>query len=213
MFNLRRFAIGGVVILLGVVYVMRQPDKTPPNQAVRATRAVAPPVRGTLGMLTTHERTGDDGMVEDPTAPSATNVSHRYRQRVAGLKARLDAAPADTSALSELAGLYFDAHSMESAAEHYEAYLALRPQARQHWLDLATAHASLGNWEAASEATAGLLAEYPGDAAGLYNMGVIAANQADTEAAADWLHRAMETEDSDIADKARAALARLTGTN
>ncbi len=210
MHSLKRFAIpGGILLVIAAVLLMR-PSRTPaPSRQSVGKRPVAA-VAGSMGMLTTHERTPG---FDDPAAPSASNVSHRYRQKVAVLEARVLAAQDDTTALAELAGLYFDAHAMETAVERYQAYLVLRPKARQHWLDLATAQASLGRWAAASEATKGLLAHYPDDPAGLYNMGVIAANQSDINSAAEWLHRAIESDDSEIVQKARATLARLTSPN
>ncbi len=202
----KRFAIlGAAVLLIAVVYLM-MPSKT------RSGRSDAwrPATAASAGMLTTRARSLG---LKDPSVPSASNVSHRYRQKVAVLEARLIAVPDDTTSLAELAGLYFDAHAMESAIERYRAYLLLRPKARQQWLDLATAEASMGRWSEASQATVGLLGEYPDDPAGLYNMGVIAANQSDINEAGNWLHRAMESDDSEISGKARAALARLTALN
>ncbi len=143
-------------------------------------------------------------------APSAENVSHDYRRRVAELQGRIETAPDDTLALRELAGMQFDAHSMEAAAALYERYLVLVPGARQAWLDLATAQASLERWNDAEQTMLRMLDLFPDDPAGTWNLGAVLANQGRPEEAATWWHRTMESADTALAAQARRALASLT---
>lgn len=144
---------------------------------------------------------------QDP--PSATNVSHDFRRRVAELQTRLDSAPADTLALRELARMLFDAHSMEEASALYERYVGLVPDARQAWLDLATAQASLERWDEAEQTMLRMLDVFPDDPAATWNLGAILANQGRSEEAATWWHRTVESADTALAAKARHALSSL----
>jgi tetratricopeptide (TPR) repeat protein len=146
-----------------------------------------------------------------PTAPSSSNVSHEFRRRVADLRDRIAAAPADTAALRELAGLLFDAHAMEEAADLYARYLALEPAARQARLDLATAQAALRRWEDAERTMLEMLDVFPDDPAATWNLGAILANQGRTEEAAAWWHRTVESADTALAGQARRALSTLYG--
>ncbi len=149
------------------------------------------------------------GEVSGEPAPSSENVSHAFRVRVEELRGRLDAEPADTLALGQLADLLFDAHRLEEAAGLYERYLAIEPHARQVWLDLAAARADLGLLADAEGTLARMLEEYPDDPAATWNLGALAANQGRMEEAAEWWHRTAASSDSTLSRMAREALSRL----
>jgi len=149
-----------------------------------------------------------DAVSAEP-APSSDNVSHSFRVRVAHLRERLETEPSDTLALGELADLLFDAHRMEEAVQLYEQYVAVRPLARQVWLDLATARADLGLLAEAESTLAHMLELYPDDPAATWNLGALAANQGRREEAAEWWHRTMASSDSSLSRKAREALSSL----
>ncbi len=141
-----------------------------------------------------------------PVAPS-------FHQETEALRARLADAPADTAALRRLATLLQDAHQPAEAAQYWRRLLAISPDDRQAWLDLAHSAAATGDWRGAEDATRSLLERYPGDFYAMYNLGAIRANAGDTSAAREWWDRVAEQkEDPALADRAEESLVRLGAT-
>jgi tetratricopeptide (TPR) repeat protein len=137
-------------------------------------------------------------------------VSGEFRHEMAILEDRLAEDPADTDALLRSAVLLQDAHQPAEAAQRYRRLLAIDPRNRQAWLDLANVAAEAGDWPGALEATEGLLAAFPDDPEGLWNLGAIHANQNRTEEArAAWRRAAEQTADPEIAGRAADALERI----
>ncbi|WP_456428814.1 tetratricopeptide repeat protein [Rhodocaloribacter sp.] len=143
--------------------------------------------------------------------PNKDNVSHSFRVRMARLENRLKTEPKDTTALYELATLLQDAHRPDSAAVVYERYVRLHPGNHQAWLDLANCYAEAEQWTHAEQTMRGLLERYPDDPSALYNLGAIAANRGEMEAAAQWWTKAKDQQSSpEMATMAADALARIT---
>lgn len=185
------------LLLVVVVTYLRQPGSGPQTTGAQGLTGGHPPISGAEGAPST-----------SPT-PSADNVRHDFKARLAELELAIARNPADTTALQELARLRFDAHDMKAAEQHLAAYLARHPANRQAWLDLATAQASLSDWDSARSTTERMLDRYPGDVAAEYNMGAILANMGRKEEAAEWWRRVAESDDATMAMRARQSLEQL----
>jgi tetratricopeptide (TPR) repeat protein len=137
-------------------------------------------------------------------------VSGEFRHEMAVLEDRLRKEPADPEALLRSAVLLQDAHQPAEAAERYRRLLAVDPANRQAWLDLANVAVEAGDTAGALAAAEGLLAEFPDDPEGLWNLGAIQANRGRTEEArAAWRRASEQTADSTIAARAAEALERI----
>jgi tetratricopeptide (TPR) repeat protein len=146
----------------------------------------------------------------DPHARSSkSNVSAGFHARLESLKLHLAAAPNDTALLIGTARLLDDAHQPGEAITYYERYLAVDPESRQVWLDVANAYAALGRWEKALKATESVLKIKPDDLAAMYNLGAIYANMGSYEEARSWWERVRGHPDGSLADRAAASLERL----
>lgn len=152
------------------------------------------------------------GTEQESVEPSAENVDPSFHARVMSLEQEVEAAPTDTSLLLELAHLRQDAHQMVEAAEAYERLLEVAPDHYQARLDLALCYAELGRWNDALLTTEAVLVAKPNDPAALYNIGAIHANQENFEdARVAWERVAAQTEDADLAMRARQSLSQLSG--
>ena len=155
-----------------------------------------------LGPVPTHDSAAD--------APNARNVTAQFREERHQLEAQIEADPADTVALLKLAHLLHDAHLEAEAEPHYAAYTRRHPANRQAWLDLATVQAAAVDWASARASTEAMLRLYPGDPAGLYNLGAIFANTGEMERAAQtWQRVADQRDNPELAAKAVSSLQRL----
>ncbi len=176
--------IAVLVVVLGAVYVAGTGGPAPV--------ATAPPPADTT------------------VAPTAENVDPTIHARMMALRAEVEAAPADTAKLLALARMEHDAHQFEAAAATYERLIALAPAHRQAHLDLAQAWAAMGRWADARAAMERMLARFPDDPSGLYNLGAILANQGDYAAARPyWARVRTQTADPELAQQAAASLERL----
>lgn len=144
-------------------------------------------------------------------APSADNVDPGFHARLMTLRDRLTASPDDTTALLEAARLEQDAHQLAASAEHYERFLALATERRQVWLDLANVYAGLGQWDDAREASERMLVYFPDDPSARYNLGAIAANGGDYDAARQHWTAVRDSHDEALASQAATSLAQLDG--
>jgi tetratricopeptide (TPR) repeat protein len=137
-------------------------------------------------------------------------VSGEFRHEMAVLEDRLAKDPADPEALFRSAVLLQDAHQPAEAAERYRRLLAVDPANRQAWLDLANVAVEAGDTAGALAATEGLLAEFPDDPEGLWNLGAIQANRGRIEEArAAWRRASEQTADPAIAGRAAGALEQI----
>lgn len=141
--------------------------------------------------------------------PSAQNVDPVVHARLMTLRRDVEAAPRDTALLFELARMEYDAHQLEPAVATFERLLAVAPDHRQAYLDLAQALVTLGRPEDASGAMERLLDRYPGDLAALYNLGAIAANQGDNDGARRHWTQVAAANDAEMARRASESLAEL----
>ncbi|MEP0548955.1 MAG: tetratricopeptide repeat protein [Rhodothermales bacterium] len=143
--------------------------------------------------------------------PSADNVDPSFHARLMALREQLTTTPDDTTALLQAARLEQDAHQLPAAAEHYERYLALRPQAHQVWLDLANVLAGDGRWDEAQRASESMLEHYPDDPSAMYNLGAIHANQGRPDEARRWWTSVQGGADASLAERATSSLGQLAG--
>lgn len=142
--------------------------------------------------------------------PDGENVAPSFHVEMEMLNKRLDASPQDTTALLRMARLKQDGHETEEAIAYYRRYLALRPGARQAWLDLTQCLGTLAQWDEALEATQTLLDRFPDDPAALYNLGAIYANTSRfDEARATWQRVTRQDADEQMKTMAEGALQRL----
>jgi len=166
-----------------------------------------------IGWLSVGSR--DDGLAWRPLAatvapPDRENVAGSYHVREMQLRSRLEREPGDSAGLLELARLLQDAHRPAEAARLYERYLEAAPSDRQAWLDRAASHGDAGDWAAAESAMRSMLERFPGDPAGMHNLGATLANQNRALEARPWFERAAaQTVDAATARAARLALNRL----
>ncbi len=139
--------------------------------------------------------------------PSSENVSHSFFRRRKELDDLIEDNPADTTSIRLLAMLLQDAHQLEEAGMWYETYLEFRTSGRQVWLDLASVYAAEMNWDDAVSAMQRMLKIFPEDPAGQYNLGAIHANQgAFDEAKSWWLKVSLQSDDTELRDRAIEAL-------
>ena len=149
-------------------------------------------------------------VVASDAAPSSANVDPTFHTQLMALRQQVDAAPSDTTLLLQLARLEQDAHQFAEAATTYERVLALAPDHRQAYLDLALSYGQLGLWNEARIATERLLARDPDDPSALYNLGAIHANQGEAEDARRlWTRVQQQSRDAQLAQQATASLTRL----
>ena len=143
-------------------------------------------------------------------APSKENVNYGFRAELAMLQLRLRREPDDTALLARTARLLQDAHQPREAVVYYQRYLELDPANRRVWLDLASAHAGLGQWDDAEKASLAVLERHPGDAEVMYNLGAIHANKGEYAEARDWWEKVKAQEgDGELASLAEASLLRV----
>ena len=168
-----------------------------------ASSAAPSPAAPASPFWTTHE----------PSAaftPDGRNVAPSLHVEMEALRERVATAPEDTTALLRLARLKHDGHQTDEAIDYYRRYLALRPEARQAWLDLAQCYGEQARWADALEATRQMLDRFPDDPAALYNLGAIHANTGrPDEARAAWQRVTRQDRDPAMKTKAEAALQRL----
>ncbi len=193
--------VGAALLLLVVVvvyFVVRTPGG--PDSVAHPQRAQESPVPSS-------------GTDDEAVEPSKDNVNHTYFQRVQRLKMQIADAPEDTTAMRELARLYQDAHQSVESATLYERYLALNPDSKQEWLDLAAVYAQTTDWVAAESTMVRTLIRFPDDPAVQYNVGAIRANQSDYQGAREWWQKvATQNRDSDLRDRALKSLQKIPGT-
>jgi cytochrome c-type biogenesis protein CcmH/NrfG len=151
------------------------------------------------------------GIAPGTGAPSAQNVSHDFKTRLADLERRVSETPEDTASLAELGRIKLDAHDLPGAVASLREYLDLRPANHQAWLDLANGLAMQANWTDARGVLEDMLQVYPADGAAQYNIGAVLANKGAIDEALPWWHLAVAGNDPKAAESARTALARTTG--
>lgn len=202
----RRIAMAGCATTAAVLLAA---GHLPTNQkAVRAPHAAVS--EATQQLPEGSFRHGEEPM----RGPTASNVSHSYRVRLAQSRARVEANPVDTAALATVATLLHSAHEAPEAIEYYERYLAQGGRRRDVLLEMAGACVYAKRWEAAERAMLALLDTSPDDSEAMYNLGAIRANQGDYEAARHWWERVRDRPEANVqlAAKAAASLQRLPPT-
>lgn len=143
-------------------------------------------------------------------SPSALNVTRSTTKQLDALRMRVVESPEDTMHVVRLARMLQNAHQPDEASKYFKHYLALRPENRQAWLDLAQNLAELKRWEEAQKAMESMLTHFPDDPSGLYNLGAIYANQARIEEARQiWTQVATQSSDLSVAEMAASSIDRL----
>lgn len=143
--------------------------------------------------------------------PSADNVSDGYYHEIFVLEEMIAANPSDTVALAKLGRLTQDGHDFNKARSAYEAYLKLRPDGRQVWIDLTAVLAGLKDWQAAEATLQEMLGHFPGDETALYNLGALAANAGRfDEARTRWTDLMESASDPDMRARTASSLKRLS---
>ncbi len=188
-------SVAGLVITTAVVFLQRSPA---PESVTEAVAGATP------------ERVSD-GFSALSETPNKDNVSHDYRVRVARLRAQIEKEPNDSTALISLASLQQDAHKVAEAAANYERYLALNPESRQAWLDLANCYAQMKEWQKAEKTILRMLEHHSDDPAGMYNLGAVYANMGRTDEAVSWWKKTQKQQiDAELSSKAAAALIQIS---
>lgn len=197
--------VAPALLVLGVVAVS--------GLFYRTRVAVAP--RGSGGPGSAVSQPGAVTSPHPATASPSTasaSVAPLFQARVEELEARVAAEPENGTALLELARLLHDGHRAADAVPYYRRARALRRDDAQVIFDLASAHAEMGDWEAAASALLERLDDDPGDAVALYNLGAVRANQGRNEEADRLLVQAQgATSDGALLARISKALARLRG--
>jgi len=203
--NYRILIIVAIPLLLIGMYLM---SSTSQDQGSVTDDFVHPTIPGGNGMLRAQ---GDDSPTSaGGLAPSSENVADTYYHEIFVLEETLARTPSDTLAMLKLGRLFQDGHKLPEADKQYSDYLALNPNARQVWLDLAATRALDKRYPDAEAAIHSMLELYPGDASALYNLGAIAANSGDLERARTiWQELVDQSDDATITGMATRSLARL----
>ncbi|WP_412061611.1 hypothetical protein [Rubrivirga sp. IMCC45206] len=181
--NARLAVVGlALAVVLLIAYVALAPGASPPPPEPTATVSAA--------------------------APSASNVDPGIHARLMQLRADADAAPDDLDAQLEYARMAAGAHRGAEAAEALERAVALAPEQRQPWLDLANAYGAAEDWDAVAGASRRMLARFPDDGEAQYNLGAAHANAGRrAEAEAAWA--SVAAGDGPLAAQAQGSLVRL----
>lgn len=171
-------------------------------------------------------RDGAGSGAETPTAPAdaahaaagvqtgngAGDVAARFQEQVRALEAQLAANPGDRGMVLRLAQLLHDGHRVGDALPLYRRAMELDPSDPQPYYDLASAHAGLGDWDAAASVLEERLDLNRQDAVALYDLGAVRANQGRPAEAVRLLEEAREaTSDGALRARISEALARLKG--
>lgn len=194
-----------VPLLLFAGYLLMQSGTSP----TKNTGFVHPPVAGRSadGMLRAQAGSGE---TPGSVTPSADNVSDGYYHEIFVLEEALKVNPSDTTAMAKLGRLTQDGHDFEKARKAYSDYLALRPEGRQIWIDLTAVHAGLQDWTAAKRTLNQMLERFPGDETALYNLGALAANAGNLDAAREqWTTLLKTVKDPDLKARIQSSLQRL----
>ena len=146
------------------------------------------------------------------TGVDVSDVAARFQQQVDSLEAQLAVTPSDRLLVLRLAQLLHDGHRVPDALPLYRRAMDLDPSDPQPYYDLAAAHASLGDWDAAAAVLDERLDQDSGDAVALYDLGAVRANQGRPEEAKRLLEEARDaTSDGALRARISEALARLKG--
>lgn len=194
-----------VPLLLFAGYLMMQSG----SSGAEDPAFVHPPVGGRTadGMLRAQAGSGES---PNGVTPTADNVSDGYYHEIFVLEEALKVNPSDTTAMAKLGRLTQDGHDFEKARKAYSDYLALRPEGRQIWIDLTAVHAGLQDWTAAERTLNQMLERFPGDETALYNLGALAANAGNMDAAREqWTKLLKTVKDPDLKARTESSLMRL----
>ncbi len=128
------------------------------------------------------------------------------------LRTRLSKAPEDTLHLFQLAVLLVQKGAFDEAATYFEKYLKLHPTGRQAYLELAQIYSTKQQWQQAADVMKRMLEYFPDDAAALYNLGAILANQGNIKEAQQYWHKVLQLPgDTEAHRLARTSLKKLVG--
>lgn len=134
------------------------------------------------------------------TAPSKTNVTPSYSERVEQLKKSVAENPSNAPHLIALAQLLMDGHQNKEAIRYFEKGEKLQPKNDSLLLDLSVCYFNEREYANALKTTEKILSLYPGHPRALYNKGAIyAAMNRNDEAVAVWkvlLRTAPESEEA-----------------
>jgi len=200
------------LLLVAWFLVLKSPSSDAPASS-ESQGFVHPPVSTPRsdGMLRAQAPAAQAIQVQEPVVrPTSDNVNARYYEQIFVLEERIKTVPDDTTALAKLGRLYQSGHAFSEAEASYSAYLALRPEGRQVWIDLTAVYAGLEDWDQARSTLDNMLIRFPGDESALYNLGALSANAGDLASArSQWQSLLDSTDDDDLADRLRMSIARV----
>ncbi len=143
--------------------------------------------------LTKEEKTTPavtDGMPQDDIhsalppggdAPSKANVNQNYLNMVNDLNAKIQANPADTMSMRELAELYYAGHKVEEAFALYNKILEKNPKRTDILFELTQYYYDKKNYAEAEKVTERILTYDKNNFRAMYNLGSLRIAQGDKE--------------------------------
>ncbi|MFA6541087.1 MAG: tetratricopeptide repeat protein [Bacteroidota bacterium] len=156
------------------------------------------------------EQTAPSKQSSEFTAPSKTNVTPSYSERVEMLKKSVAENPSNASHLIALAQLLMDGHQNKEAIRYFEKGVKLQPTNDSLLLDLSVCYFNEHDYANALKITDKILSFSPGHPRGLYNKGAIyAAMNRNDEAIAVWNILLRTAPQSDEAKSVRGHISML----
>ncbi|MCK6615026.1 MAG: tetratricopeptide repeat protein [Ignavibacteriaceae bacterium] len=114
-------------------------------------------------------------------APSKANVNENYLNMVKELKAKIEANPADTLSMRELAELYYAGHKVEEAFALYNAILEKNPKRTDILFELTQYYYDKQNYAEAEKVTQRILSYDKNNFRAMYNLGALMVAKGDKE--------------------------------
>ena len=146
------------LLVLGVYVLFTSTE----NASSGASEFVHPPIAGNATPTSAMLRAQPTMNSSKPSTatPTGDNVADSYFHEIFVLVSKIKESPADTLAMRQLGRLLQDGHRMKEAIAQYESYLAIRPKAKQVWLDLAASRAADKKWSEAEKGIQEMLKVY-----------------------------------------------------
>lgn len=188
--------IGAVLVAVLVIVILLPEDDAAVQQAAASTPQEMPPGHPD---------------VDDPNAPSKSNVVSSFMEEFDRLGKKVDAQPAsDTTDVLVYARMCLDAHQAAKALPLLERYSKAAPKNTDVMLDLSVAFYETGDTEKAKSITRKVLSVDPKNSTAMYNLGALAAAEGNkTEARNHWEKLIRDYPDSPSATRAKQFLETL----
>lgn len=156
------------------------------------------------------EQTAPSKQSSEFTAPSKTNVTPSYSERVEMLKKSVAENPSNAPHIIALAQLLMDGHQNREAIQYFEKGAKLQPRNDSLLLDLSVCYFNERQYASALKTTEKILSLNPGHPRALYNKGAIyAAMNRNDDAIAVWKELLRKAPQSDEAKSVRGHISML----